>query len=174
MIDNQVGRRYAEAIYEIAESTDKIKPIYENLNTLMELYKNDSEFKTFITHPLIENDEKKKVVGNIFKEADEETLNTMFYILDKNRIKNIRNIVAEYLKIYYEKNQILSVEATFAVEPSEIQKNKLIEKLMKKTGKKIDLTIKVDKSILGGGIIKIGDQITDGSIRKELNALRKK
>lgn len=174
MIDNQVGRRYAEAIYEIAESADKIKPIYENLNTLMELYKNDSEFKTFITHPLIENDEKKKVVGNIFKEADEEVLNTMFYILDKNRIKNIRNIVAEYLKIYYEKNQILSVEATFAVEPSEIQKNKLIEKLMKKTGKKIDLTIKVDKSILGGGIIKIGDQITDGSIRKELNALRKK
>lgn len=174
MIDNQVGRRYAEAIYKIAESADKIKPIYENLNTLMELYKNDSEFKTFITHPLIENDEKKKVIGNIFKEADEETLNTMFYILDKNRIKNIRNIVAEYLKIYYEKNQILSVEATFAVEPSEIQKAKLIAKLTKKTGKKIELTVKIDKSILGGGIIKIGDQITDGSIRKELDALRRK
>lgn len=174
MIDNQVGRRYAEAIYEIAESADKIKPIYENLNTLMELYKNDSEFKTFITHPLIENEEKKKVIGNIFKEADEETLNTMFYILDKNRIGNIRNIVAEYLKIYYEKNQILSVEATFAVEPSEIQKAKLIEKLTKKTGKKIELTVKIDKSILGGGIIKIGDQIIDGSIRKELDALKKK
>lgn len=174
MIDNQVGRRYAEAIYEIAESADKIKPIYENLNTLMELYKNDSEFKTFITHPLIENEEKKKVIGNIFKEADEETLNTMFYILDKNRIGNIRNIVAEYLKIYYEKNQILSVEATFAVEPSEIQKAKLIEKLTKKTGKKIELTVKIDKSILGGGIIKIGDQVIDGSIRKELDALKKK
>ena len=47
MIDNQVGRRYAEAIYEIAESADKIKDIYENLNTLMELYKNDNEFITF-------------------------------------------------------------------------------------------------------------------------------
>lgn len=59
----------------------------------------------------------------------------MFYILDKKRMENIRNIVAEYLKIYYEKNQILDVEATFAVEPSELQKQKLIEKLMKKTGK---------------------------------------
>lgn len=45
----------------------------------------------------------------------------MFYILDKKRMENIRNIVAEYLKIYYEKNQILDVEATFAVEPSELQ-----------------------------------------------------
>ena len=39
MIDNQVGRRYAEAIYEIAESADKIKSIYENLNTLMSFIK---------------------------------------------------------------------------------------------------------------------------------------
>lgn len=174
MIDNQVGRRYAEAIYEIAESADKIKDIYENLNTLMELYKNDNEFKTFITHPLIDIDEKKKVISEVFKEADEETLNTIFYILDKKRIGNIRNIVAEYLKIYYEKNQILDVEATFAVEPSEEQKQKLIDKLTKKTGKNINLTVKVDRSILGGGIIKIGDQVTDGSIRKELNALKRK
>lgn len=174
MIDNQVGRRYAEAIYEIAESTDKVKPIYEKLNAFMELYKNDDEFKTFITHPLIEEDEKKKVLSSIFKDSDEGILNIMFYILDKKRIENIRNIVAEYLKIYYEKNQILDVEATFAVEPSELQKKKLIEKLMKKTGKKINLDVKIDKSIIGGGIIKIGDQVTDGSIRKELNFLRKK
>ena len=73
-----------------------------------------------------------------------------------------------------EKNQILDVEATFAVEPSELQKQKLIEKLMKKTGKKINLEVKIDKAIIGGGIIKIGDQVTDGSIRKELNSLRKK
>ena len=71
-------------------------------------------------------------------------------------------------------DQILDVEATFAVEPSEEQKQKLIDKLTKKTGKNINLTVKVDRSILGGGIIKIGDQVTDGSIRKELNALKRK
>lgn len=60
------------------------------------------------------------------------------------------------------------------MEPSEEQKQKLIDKLTKKTGKNVNLTIKVDRSILGGGIIKIGDQVTDGSIRKELNALKRK
>lgn len=174
MIANQVGRRYAEAIYEIGNSNDKIQEIHSILNTLMELYQNNEEFKTFITHPLVDLDEKKKVLGNIFKGVDEVISNIIFYILDKKRINNIKNIVAEYLKIYYEKNGILDVEATFATAPSEIQKEKLIANLMKKTGKRVKLVVKIDKSILGGGIIKIGDTVIDGSIRKELEAIRKK
>lgn len=173
MIANQVGNRYAEAIYEIADSSGKIKEVYEVLNNLMELYKNDGEFKTFITHPLIETNEKKKVIQEIYKNEEESILDIIFYIMDKKRISYIRNIVSEYLKIYYLKNQIVDVEATFAVEPSEAQKNRLIENLEKKTGKKVKLAIKIDKSIIGGGIIKIGDTVMDGSIRKELEALRK-
>lgn len=174
MIANQVGRRYAEAIYEIAVSTNKIKEIHEALNQLMELYGENKEFKTFITHPLIELDEKKKVLGEIFKSSGEDILNIVYYILDKKRIENIRNITAEYLKIYYERNHILDVEATFATEPSEAQKDKLIANLEKKTGKKVKLAIKIDRAILGGGIIKIGDTIIDGSIRKELEAIKRK
>lgn len=174
MIANQVGRRYAEAIYEIGNSNGKIQEIHSTLNTLMELYQNNNEFKTFITHPLVDLDEKKKVLGNIFKDVDDVISNIIFYILDKKRINNIKNIVAEYLKIYYEKNGILDVEATFATIPSEIQKEKLIVNLMKKTGKRVKLVVKIDKSILGGGIIRIGDTVIDGSIRKELEAIRKK
>ena len=174
MIANQVGRRYAEAIYEIAVSIDKVKEVYEALNQMMELYKNDSEFKTFITHPLIELDEKKKVLKEIFKFSNETIENTLFYILDKKRIENIRNITAEYLKIYYEQNQILDVEATFASEPTEAQNAKLIENLEKKTGKKVKLAIKLDRTILGGGIIRIGDTVIDGSIRKDLENVKKK
>ena len=85
MIANQVGRRYAEAIYEIAVSSDKVKEIYEALNQMMELYKNDNEFKTFITHPLIELDEKKRVLKEMFKNSDETIENIIFYILDKKR-----------------------------------------------------------------------------------------
>ena len=157
---------------EIAVSSDKVKEIYEALNQMMELYKNDNEFKTFITHPLIELDEKKRVLKEMFKNSDETIENIIFYILDKKRMENIRNITAEYLN--YEKNQIVDVEATFAVEPSEAQKTKLIANLEKKTGKKVKLAIKVDKSILGGGIIRIGDTVIDGSIRKELENIKKR
>ena len=173
MIANQVGNRYAEAIYEIAESTGKIKEVYEVLNNLMELYKTDTDFRTFITHPLIDNDEKKKVLKDMYQSADEQVLDIVFYIMDKKRMRYIRSIVAEYLKIYYFNHQIVDVEATFAVEPTKAQQDKLIENLEKKTGKKVKLAIKIDKSIIGGGILRMGDTVMDGSIRKELEALKR-
>ncbi|MBR8700873.1 ATP synthase subunit delta, sodium ion specific [Fusobacterium sp. DD29] len=173
MIANQVGNRYAEAIYEIAESTGKIKEVYEVLNNLMELYKKDTDFRTFITHPLIDIDEKKKFLKDMYQSADEQVLDIVFYIMDKKRMRYIRSIVAEYLKIYYFNHQIVDVEATFAVEPTKAQQDKLIANLEKKTGKKVKLAIKIDKSIIGGGILRMGDTVMDGSIRKELEALKR-
>ena len=169
MIKSQVGRRYSKAIFEIAEEKNQVKEIYEMLNSAMVLYRTDKEFKNFILNPLIDNEQKKSVLNEIFGKDNSENLNILLYILDKGRMNCIKYIVAEYLKIYYRKNRILDVKATFTKELTEEQKKKLIDKLSQKTGKEINLEIKIDKNILGGGIIRIGDKIIDGSIRRELD-----
>lgn len=169
MIKSQVGRRYSKAIFDIAEEKNQVKEIYELLNSAMVLYRTDKEFKNFIRNPLINNEEKKLVLNEIFGKDNSDNLNILLYILDKGRINCIKYIVAEYLKIYYRKNRILDVRATFTKELTEEQKKKLIDKLSQKTGKEINLEIKIDKNILGGGIIRIGDKIIDGSIRRELD-----
>ena len=173
MIKSQVGRRYSKAIFEIAEEKNQVKEIYEMLNSAMVLYRTDKEFKNFILNPLIDNEQKKSVLSEIFGKDNSENLNILLYILDKGRMNCIKYIVAEYLKIYYRKNRILDVKATFTKELTDEQKKKLIDKLSQKTGKEINLEIKIDKNILGGGIIKIGDKIIDGSIRRELDNWRK-
>ena len=169
MIKSQVGRRYSKAIFDIAEEKNQVKEIYELLNSAMVLYRTDKEFKNFIRNPLISNEEKKSVLNEIFGKDNRDNLNILLYILDKGRINCIKYIVAEYLKIYYRKNRILDVRATFTKELTDEQKKKLIDKLSQKTGKEINLEIKIDKNILGGGIIRIGDKIIDGSIRRELD-----
>ena len=173
MIKSQVGRRYSKAIFEIAEEKNQVKEIYEMLNSAMVLYRTDKEFKNFILNPLIDNEQKKSVLNEIFGKDNSDNLNILLYILDKGRMNCIKYIVAEYLKIYYRKNRILDVRATFTKELTDEQKKKLINKLSQKTGKEINLEIKIDKDILGGGIIKIGDKIIDGSIRRELDNWRK-
>ena len=173
MIKSQVGRRYSKAIFEIAEEKNQVKEIYEMLNSAMVLYRTDKEFKNFILNPLIDNEQKKSVLNEIFGKDNSENLNILLYILDKGRMNCIKYIVAEYLKIYYRKNRILDVRATFTKELTDEQKKKLINKLSQKTGKEINLEIKIDKDILGGGIIKIGDKIIDGSIRRELDNWKK-
>ncbi|MFZ7972440.1 ATP synthase F1 subunit delta [Fusobacterium watanabei] len=169
MIKSQVGRRYSKAIFDIAEEKNQVKEIYELLNSAMVLYRTDKEFKNFIRNPLISNEEKKLVLNEIFGKDNRDNLNILLYILDKGRINCIKYIVAEYLKIYYRKNRILDVRATFTKELTDEQKKKLIDKLSQKTGKEINLEIKIDKNILGGGVIRIGDKIIDGSIRRELD-----
>ena len=173
MIKSQVGRRYSKAIFEIAEEKNQVKEIYEMLNSAMVLYRTDKEFKNFILNPLIDSEQKKSVLNKIFGKDNSENLNILLYILDKGRMNCIKYIVAEYLKIYYRKNRILDVKATFKKELTDKQKKKLIDKLAQKTGKEINIEIKIDKDILGGGIIKIGDKIIDGSIRRELDNWRK-
>lgn len=173
MIANQIGRRYAKAIYEVALEKNEVKSIYEVLNSVMELYKNDIDFKNFITHPLIKENEKKKVLQEIFPKSN-EGLEIIFYILEKGRVAEIREIVAEYVKLDYAKNRILDVEATFAIELTDEQKLQLSKNLEIKTGKKIKLVVKTDDSLIGGGILKIGDEIIDGSIRTQLETLTQK
>ncbi len=171
MIEALIGKRYSKAIYELAEENKNVKELYDSLSLVMESYIKDKEFKNFVDHPLVKKEEKKVLVCKVFKDFDEFTLNILRYLVDKGRLSNIRGIVTEYLKIYYEKNQIVDVEAIFAVEPSKAQVEKLTKTLEAKTKKKVNLTIKVDKEIIAGGIIKIGDEIIDGSLKTQLDKL---
>ncbi|MGF6907776.1 ATP synthase F1 subunit delta [Fusobacterium sp. PH5-44] len=177
MVKNKIGNRYAKAIYEVAEEKGRVREIYEVLNNIMILYKKNLDFKNFITHPLIKTKEKTIFVDKLFLENNitksTEDMEIVDYILDKNRISFIKNIVSEYLKIYYMKNRILKVVGIFSKELTENQKKKLEENIKKKTGKEIELTVKIDPSIIGGGIIKIDDKVTDGSVRKDLEMMKK-
>ena len=172
MYEADIAKRYAEAVYGVAKEKDKVKEIYDMLNSLMELYINDSEFRNFMLHPLIENSEKKDFLGKIFTDADDITMNIIDYLVDKDRIEIIRYIVSEYLKLYYLENNEVEVTGIFSKELSEEQFDLLKSKLEKKVGKKIILKIEVNKDIIGGGIVKMGDQIIDGSIKRQIENVK--
>jgi F-type H+-transporting ATPase subunit delta len=173
MIDAVVGARYARAIFEIAEEKNVIENLYKELDLVMEVYEGDEEFKNFIDHPLVKKSEKKALVSKLFTDKFEaSTVELLEYLVDKGRLSFIRSIVAEYLKLYYAKNSIVEAEATFATEPSDVQIKSLKEKLESRTSKKVKLSTAVDKSILGGVVIRIGDEIIDASVKKELEAFR--
>lgn len=172
MHEADIAKRYAEAVYGVAKEKDKVKEIYDMLNSLMELYINDSEFRNFMLHPLIENSEKKDFLGKIFTDTDDIAMDIIDYLVDKDRIEIIRYIVSEYLKLYYLENNEVEVTGIFSKELSEEQFDLLKSKLEKKVGKKIILKIEVNKDIIGGGIVKMGDQIIDGSIKRQIENIK--
>ena len=163
-----IAKRYASAIYDIAESSDKIGEIREALNILAENYNEDEEFKVFLLDPSIKYDEKVEYLHKSFDFISEDA----FKII-KGRVSLAEKIRDSYLKIYYEKNNKILVNATFTKELSDNQREALMKKLEEKYKKKIVLNLSVDEELIGGGIIKIGNKVIDGSIKSQIENIKK-
>ena len=168
-----IAKRYASAIYDIAESSDKIGEIREALNILAENYNEDEEFKVFLLDPSIKYDEKVKYLHKSFDFISEDAFKIINYLVKKGRVPLAEKIKDSYLKIYYEKNNKILVNATFTKELSDNQRETLMKKLEEKYKKKIVLNLSVDEELIGGGIIKIGNKVIDGSIKSQIENIKK-
>ena len=168
-----IAKRYASAIYDIAESSDKIGEIREALNILAENYNEDEEFKVFLLDPSIKYDEKVKYLHKSFDFISEDAFKIINYLVKKGRVSLAEKIKDSYLKIYYEKNNKILVNATFTKELSDNQREALMKKLEEKYKKKIVLNLSVDEELIGGGIIKIGTKVIDGSIKSQIENIKK-
>ncbi len=167
-----VAKRYAVAIYEMAKKENKEMEIYETLESLLNIYEKDIDFKNMMLHPLIEISSKVSMIKKMLSNADATSIDIVSYLVEKNRIEIIRFITSEYLKLYYKENNEVAVTAIFPIELNEDQKHKLLKKLEHKMGKKIILNVQIDKDIIGGGVIKVGDEIIDGSIKRQVDMVR--
>lgn len=172
MVD-KVGKRYAEAIYEIAQDEKRVVEIYELLKELNELYCTNFEFKEFLSHPLVKLEEKLALIEKVMEGQEAIDTNIALYIVTKGRFPEIQDILEEYKSLYYKENNIIDVKGVFAKELSESQKNQLIEKLETSTKKKVNLEVEIDPSLIGGAILKIGDKVVDGSIKAQIESMKK-
>jgi len=168
-----IAKRYASAIYDIAESSEKIGEIREALNILAENYNEDEEFKVFLLDPSIKYDEKVEYLHKSFDFISEDAFKIINYLVKKGRVSLAEKIRDSYLKIYYEKNNKILVNATFTKELSDNQREALMKKLEEKYKKKIVLNLSVDEELIGGGIIKIGNKVIDGSIKSQIENIKK-
>ena len=173
MANDEIAKRYAGAIYNIAKSSDSVNEVREVLNILMENYEESEEFRKILEDPLKKFSEKEKFLEKSFDHINNKSLGIIKYIVKKQRLSLIGEIKDYFLKLYYEENNKLPVTAIFAKELSEKQREQLVQKLEKKYNKKIVLNVKVDKEIIGGGILKIGNEVINGSIKNQIEEIKK-
>lgn len=170
-----ISKRYADSIYSIIKeknlNLDKIIGISFLMSS--EIEKNE-ELKKFIESPNFSIDKKLNLFSQYFSGLSQEEKYIFEYIITKDKLSIIKEIAECLVEIEIKSANILRVEAYFAVEPSEIQKNKIIEKLKNRYNKNIELIVKVDKELLGGVKLKIEDIVIDGSIKHWLNIIKKK
>ena len=163
------------ALFNAAKPMGKLEKVYGDLEAIRKFASSDPSFKLFLETPGIKRDQKQNVVDDICKatKADELTKNFLSLLLDNRRLANVTGIV-DIFEEYYRKDlgQVLCT-VTSAAELGNAQR-KLVEDAIstRMKGKKLVVSYDVSKSILGGLVVKIEDQVLDYSVNSKIDRLK--
>lgn len=166
-----IETRYAIALADLCEKTNTFDESLENFKNFMDLFEQNEELKFLLLSPGIKNTIKKETLKH-FKGLNEKIQNLLFLLLDKNRIEFLPDVYTAFAKIAESKKEILHMTLTSAspLEATQVEKIKSIY-LAKYNKKAAIAELIVDKSLLGGLKVQIGDTIIDASLKGRLEDL---
>ena len=168
-----LDRRYAKALFDVAISKDRVNKYIQDLTAIVQLIDESTEIKQVIRHPEISIKEKKNFFIKLFKgKIDEDLLTFLLILIEKDRILFLKEKLAELKKIDLEERGSVTARVQTVQPLKEYQKNALIEKLMNLYHKQVELREVIDPDLLGGIVIKVGDELIDGSVRTTVEELR--
>ena len=171
---NVIADRYAQALFEVGEETQTTSELYQELKQLVDILNENKDLYNFLKSPLIGREDKKNVMNNIFEDQLSKNMNNFLKIvIDKDRISVIENIQESYKSLLNDKNNILEGTAITAVSLNEKEIKDLEKNLSTKYNKNVTLTNVVDETILGGVLVKLGNEEIDGTIRTRLSRMKK-
>jgi F-type H+-transporting ATPase subunit delta len=173
MLAQQVAKKYSAALFNIVKEQGLMDQAYGQFEEMDRLLLKEKSLIRFLVAPHIPDQHKVELVRHVFEGKIEPLfLEFMLVLVRKYRIGFLHDIIIEFRRLVAEAKGLVVAKIITAVPMTEPQRRALIERLAAKTGHTIELDEKVDKSILGGMIIIIGDQIIDGSVRHKLGLLR--
>lgn len=168
-----LDRRYAQALYDVATSKGKVDQYIKDLTSIIMVIDESPDFQSVIRHPDFSTKEKKHVFINLFKgKIDEDLLTYLLILVEKGRILYLKEKLDELIDIdNTERGTVIA--RVFTIAPlKEYQRTALKDKLSKKYHKKIELREIIDPELLGGIMIRVGDDLIDGSLRSTLDDMK--
>ena len=173
MLNIQLARKYGVAIFEIAKEENKLEEYGTELQELSHELFSHADLKGFLTNPQVQPQAKKELLVKLLQgEISEMMLKFLLLLIDKRRIVLLEAINECYQGLSNKEQGIIVADVTNAFDLKEELQARLRSKLELVTGKKVQLRLHEDKSIIGGLVVKIGDCRIDGSVIGRLQALK--
>lgn len=172
----QVDTTYGNALFELAVEENKVDSLYDEAQLLTELLKENEELVKLLDHPQIDKDEKKKIIETTFGgRVSDEITGLMVMVVEKGHISSIADIFNYFIKRVKKYKNIGVADVISAVALSDSQRDAVEKRLIETTAyDAMEVNYSVDKSLIGGLVIRIEDRVVDSSIKTQLEALSKK
>lgn len=175
MNESTIGRNYAEALLALAKKGGDVEQWGELLNAIATAMQEDRTLRAFLESPKLAATQKIEILEKALgKRAPRIFLRYIETVIQKRRQMLIPAIATEYQALIDESENRLHASVTVAREPSASEKENLAKQLSKVLGKQVVPHILHNPAILGGVIVKFGDTVMDGSVRKRLSLLKQR
>lgn len=175
MRDETVARNYAETLFELARRNDSTQEYGDALETVAGLLEDVSRFRTFVETPRIDDEVKKSVIRKVLADrTPRHVVNFVLTTIDKRRQHLLREISQEYLLLLDDHLGREHVDVTVARPLDDTTAQMVSERLSKILGRQAIPHVRVKPEILGGLVVRTGDTIYDGSVRRRLEGLRRR
>ena len=166
-------RGYAQALFSVAQAEDALETVEDELFRFARALEQEGELRESLTDPALPIERKKAVLRDILGErASTHTISILGFLVEQGKARELSAIVDELVALASEQREAAVAEVRTAVPIDETQRDELAKALEQATGKKVEMKVVVDPSILGGVVARVGDQVIDGSIRRRLELAR--
>lgn len=168
------AKRYAKALFEVARDQDRIAQVEQELDSVLSVLKENADLNKLIKHPGIGADVKIGLIKQIFESTlSEIVLNTVSLLIEKGREESLEAVVNAYSKIAGDALGQAKAIVYTPVELTEAELSSIEASFSKLISKQIRVESVLDKSLLGGIQVRIGDRLYDGSLSGKLERLKK-
>ncbi len=172
--DNSSAAQYASALLQLGESKGTADSILKSITDVNAVFAGEPQLSIFLRHPGVQPAEKQALLKDVFAPLlDELTARLLEVLCERGRMHLLARIETHYRSLLQAKYNIAPATLTCAEEINEASLKAFQAKLSQSIGKKLDLEVKTDRSLIAGYILKVGDQVIDGSLKGRLHAVEK-
>lgn len=169
-----IARRWARAIFELGKETNAVSRLNADIGAFAEVFAGSDELASVLTNPLVPEAAREAVMVEIASKLglSDMAKNALRLLAQKRRVGALPLIARQLARLADEDQNVLRAEVATAAPVGDDYLKKLGAELEKATGKKVSITHKVDKSLIGGVVTRIGDRVIDGSVKTRLASFR--
>lgn len=160
---------YAQALFAVAQAEGVLPKVEDELYAFGKALEQHTELREALTDAALPAENKKAVVHDVLGDRVHPlTVSLLGFVIDAGRAREIPKIVDELARKASAEREHALAEVRSAVELTAEQRDRLAEALSSATGRKVDVKIVVDPSVIGGVVARVGDEVFDGSIASRL------
>lgn len=169
---NPVSRNYAEALLALAKKADNREGFGVMIRDVATAITQDPTIKLFLESPRVSYEDKNEILSKAFGDRVPRLFLRFLQTMVHNRRQMmIPDIAREYAQLLDEEEGRVHAEVTLARAVDAAEESRIGEQLSRVLGKKVNPQMTVDPSIMGGIIVKVGNTVMDGSVRRRLGKL---